>query len=89
MRLPQRRDLRGVDVLDGGTVDARIVDGDVLDTPEHGVQTVSVPAGGGAIFDVDIAKPGLYPFVSHAFASADMGQVGVLKVGNVEGSMSH
>ena len=55
----------------------------------HGVQTVTVPAGGGGVFDVKIDKPGLYPFVSHAFAAVDQGQVGLLKVGNVTGTMSH
>ena len=29
------------------------------------------------------------PFVSHAFADVDLGQVGLLKVGNPKGSMSH
>jgi nitrite reductase (NO-forming) len=55
----------------------------------HGVQTVTVPAGGGAVADVKIEKRGLYPFVSHSFASVDLGQVGLLNVGNVKGSMSH
>ena len=55
----------------------------------HDVQTVTVPAGGGGVFDVRIDEPGLYPFVSHAFAAVDQGQVGVLKVGNVPGTMSH
>ena len=73
-----------------GTVfDRAWVDGVVLDPPEHGVQTVTVPAGGSGIFDVNITKPGLYPFVSHSFASVDMGQVGLLKVGDVKGTMSH
>jgi nitrite reductase (NO-forming) len=49
---------------------------------QQGVQTVLVPAGGGGVFDVKIDQPGLYPFVSHSFASVDMGQVGLLKVGN-------
>ncbi len=53
------------------------------------VQTATVPAGGGGVFDVKIDKPGLYPFVSHSFASVDMGQVGLLKVGQVAGTMSH
>ena len=42
--------------------------------PRHAqrdVQTVNVPAGGGGVFDVKIDKPGLYPFVSHAFAAVD------------------
>jgi nitrite reductase (NO-forming) len=56
---------------------------------EKGVQTVAVPAGGGAVFDVKIDEPGLYPFVSHAFAHVDLGQVGLLKVGNPEGTMTH
>jgi len=55
----------------------------------HNVQTVTVPAGGGGVFDVKIDQPGLYPFVSHAFAAVDQGQVGLLKVGNVHGTMSH
>jgi nitrite reductase (NO-forming) len=56
---------------------------------ESGVQTVDVPAGGGGIFETRITTPGLYPFVSHSFASVDMGEVGILKVGDVEGTMSH
>jgi nitrite reductase (NO-forming) len=55
----------------------------------HNVQTVTVPAGGAGVFDVKIDKPGLYPFVSHAFAAVDQGQVGLLNVGNVNGTMSH
>jgi nitrite reductase (NO-forming) len=55
----------------------------------HDVQTVTVPAGGGGVFDVKIEKPGLYPFVSHAFAAVDEGQVGLLNVGDVVGTMSH
>ena len=55
----------------------------------HNVQTVTVPAGGGGVFDVKIDQPGLYPFVSHAFAAVDQGQVGLLNVGNVAGTMSH
>ena len=55
----------------------------------HNVQTVTVPAGGGGVFDVKIDQPGLYPFVSHAFAAVDQGQVGLLNVGNVQGTMSH
>ena len=73
-----------------GTVLKRAwVDAGVTDTPEHDVQTVTVPAGGGAVFDVKIDKPGLYPFVSHSFASVDMGEVGLLNVGGVKGTMSH
>jgi nitrite reductase (NO-forming) len=72
-----------------GTIfDRAWVNGDMTQY-QQGVQTVGVPPGGGAVFDVKIDKPGLYPFVSHAFAHVDLGQVGLLKVGNVKGTMSH
>ena len=64
------------------------IDGDMSRFLEN-VQTATVPAGGGGVFDVKIDQPGLYPFVSHSFASVDMGQVGLLKVGKVAGTMSH
>jgi nitrite reductase (NO-forming) len=56
---------------------------------QRNIQTALVPAGGGGVFDVKIDQPGLYPFVSHSFASVDLGQVGLLNVGNVKGTMSH
>jgi nitrite reductase (NO-forming) len=56
---------------------------------QQGVQTVAVPAGGGAVFDVKIDGEGTYPFVSHSFAHVDLGQVGLLKVGNPKTTMSH
>ncbi len=62
---------------------------DLTSPPQQGVQTVVVPAGGGAVFDVRINDEGLYPFVSHAFADVDLGQVGLLKVGNPKGSSTH
>jgi nitrite reductase (NO-forming) len=65
------------------------INGDVVDTPQHDIQTAVVPAGGGGVFDVTIPKAGIYPFVSHSFASVNMGEVGLLNVGNVAGTMSH
>ncbi len=56
---------------------------------QRGVQTVAVPAGGGAVFDVKIDGEGTYPFVSHSFAHVDLGQVGLLKVGNPTTTMTH
>ena len=41
------------------------------------------------MFDVKIDEEGMYPFVSHAFAHVDLGQVGLLKVGNPKTSSSH
>lgn len=45
----------------------------------NGVQTVTVPVGGGAIFEARLAEPGAYPFVTHAFADATKGAVGILR----------
>lgn len=44
-----------------------------------GVQTVAVPVGGGAIFELRLKQEGEYPFVTHAFADATKGAVGILK----------
>ncbi len=72
----------------GTLLDRAWTDGD----PQHvltGAQTVLVPAGGGSVFDVHFDEDGLYPFVSHSFAAVDMGQVGLVNVGDVKGTMSH
>jgi nitrite reductase (NO-forming) len=47
--------------------------------PLIGVQTANVPVGGGGIFEVRLREPGDYPFVTHAFADATKGAVGVLR----------
>jgi nitrite reductase (NO-forming) len=73
----------------GSILDRAWVNGDMTNPPQVGVQTVVVPAGGGGVFDVKIDEEGLYPFVSHAFAHVDLGQVGLLKVGDPKGTMSH
>ncbi|HEY3576702.1 MAG TPA: multicopper oxidase domain-containing protein [Gaiellaceae bacterium] len=62
---------------------------DLVDPPQHDIQTAVVPAGGGGVFDVTIPKAGIYPFVSHSFASVMLGEVGLLNVGHVAGTMSH
>lgn len=59
------------------------------------VQTYLVPAGGGAVFETVFEKgksgEGMYAFVTHAFADASKGAVGVIQVGNpqVNGPMGH
>ena len=73
----------------GAMLDRAWVNGDMKSPPQEGVQTVLVPAGGGAVFDVKVDEEGLYPFVSHAFADVDLGQVGLLKVGNPPRTISH
>ena len=73
-----------------GTVLKRAwLNADLVDAPQHDIQTAVVPAGGGGVFDVTIPEKGIFPFVSHSFASVMMGQVGLLNVGNVHGTMSH
>ena len=72
----------------GAMLDRAWVNSD-LTRYQRNVQTAIVPAGGGAVFDVTIPDEGLYPFVSHAFADVDLGQVGLLKVGSPKGTMSH
>jgi hypothetical protein len=61
----------------------------MTDTPEHTCRRSPSRRAAAAVFDVKIDKPGLYPFVSHSFASVDMGEVGLLNVGGVKGTMSH
>jgi nitrite reductase (NO-forming) len=73
-----------------GTILARAwINADLVDAPQHDIQTAVVAAGGGGVFDVKIDRPGIYPFVSHSFASVSMGQVGLLNVGGVAGTMNH
>ncbi len=49
--------------------------------PFEGMQTWNVPVGGGAVFELRLAEAGLYPFVTHAFADATKGAVGVFRAG--------
>ena len=56
--------------------------------PDHAlekVQTYTVPAGGGVVFEAKFESAGsgegLYPFVTHAFADAEKGAVGILQIG--------
>jgi len=47
----------------------------------RGLQTYTVPPGGGAMAELRIERQGLYPFVTHAFADATKGAIGVLQIG--------
>jgi nitrite reductase (NO-forming) len=51
----------------------------------NSVQTYSVPAGGGAVMEAEFKKgesgEGVYAFVTHAFADASKGAVGLVQVG--------
>lgn len=46
----------------------------------HGVQTFSVPAGGGMCFELVCDVPGEFPFVNHAFGHGQKGAIGYLVV---------
>jgi nitrite reductase (NO-forming) len=65
----------------GGIFEKVFEDG-TLTNPLRGVQTVNVPVGGGAIFEIRLHEAGDYPFVTHAFADATKGAVGIFRAGN-------
>lgn len=49
-------------------------------TPIRGVQTFSVPAGGGMCFDLVCDVAGEFPFVNHGFGHGQKGAIGILIV---------
>jgi nitrite reductase (NO-forming) len=61
----------------------------------NSVQTWTIPAGGGAVFETEFEQgesgAGVYAFVTHAFADASKGAVGLIRVGAaaVAAGMSH
>lgn len=69
-----------------GAVFDRVYPGGNPDVVLEGVQTYTVPAGGGAVFETEFnageSGAGVYAFVTHAFADASKGAVGLIKVGN-------
>ncbi|MGH7521215.1 MAG: hypothetical protein ACREMI_08035, partial [Gemmatimonadales bacterium] len=67
-----------VDPAQGRSPAREFLDGS-LAHPLEGVQTVTVPVGGGAIFEARLVEAGTYPFVSHAFADATKGAVGMFE----------
>jgi nitrite reductase (NO-forming) len=68
----------------GAVFDKVYPDGDPTHVLAH-VQTWSVPAGGGAVFETkfekDASGEGTYAFLTHAFADAAKGAVGLIQVG--------
>jgi nitrite reductase (NO-forming) len=68
----------------GAIFDRVYPDGNPANVLER-VQTYTVPAGGGAVFETvfarDASGEGIYPFVTHAFADAERGAVGLIQVG--------
>ena len=45
-----------------------------------GNQTITIPPGGGAAVELTIPEAGQYPFVTHMFANASSGALGVLEI---------
>lgn len=54
--------------------------GGVTSEPLHGIQTVTVPAGGAVITEFKVDVPGNYTLVDHALARVERGLVGILHV---------
>ena len=63
----------------GAMFDKTWIDGNPANELE-GLQTWQIAPGGGATIDLVIPTPGLYPFVTHAFAYTALGAVGLIKV---------
>jgi nitrite reductase (NO-forming) len=78
-------------VAAGPTLDSNFhIVGEIFDTVQPdgnpanamtGVSTYSVPAGGGAVFELEFDESGGYPFVTHAFRWADIGALGIFRAG--------
>jgi nitrite reductase (NO-forming) len=62
----------------GGIFQRVFVDGS-QNSPLEGVQTVAVPVGGASIFEIRLKQAGDYPFVTHAFADATKGAIGIFR----------
>jgi len=45
-----------------------------------GLQTWGIPPGDGAAFELRIPDPGMYPFVTHAFAFTELGAIGAFNI---------
>jgi nitrite reductase (NO-forming) len=63
----------------GALFDVVYVDGNPRN-PLYGLQTYTIPPGGGATCELTIPEAGLYPFVTHTFAYTELGAVGLLEV---------
>lgn len=76
-----------------GNIFDRVYPGGNPDQVIDGVQTYSVPAGGGAVMELEFAQgysgEGTYAFVTHAFADASKGAVGLIQVGHPTTMAAH
>ena len=70
----------------GALMDTVYIDGDPANV-EHGMQTLTIPPSGGAIVDMYFRDPGgKNPFVTHDFADAMKGGIGLFAVGGGTGA---
>ncbi len=65
----------------GALFDTAYADGNPQNV-QHGMQTVTIPPGGGYMVELVIPDAGLYPFVTHSFAYTGRGALGLLKIGD-------
>ncbi len=67
-----------------GNIFSRVYPGGNVRQAIDGVQTYTVPTGGGAVFELEFMQgysgEGTYAFVTHAFADATKGAVGLFQV---------
>ncbi len=64
-----------------GTVFSAVYPDGNLANKLTGVSTFNIAPGGAAMFELTIPAAGTYPFVTHSFADASKGAVGVIQVG--------
>ena len=76
-----------------GNIFDRVYPGGNVGQALEGVQTYSVPTGSGVVFELEFARGqagnGSYAFVTHAFADASKGAVGIIRVGNPKTMAAH
>ena len=76
-----------------GNIFDRVYPGGNVRQVLEGVQTYMVPTGGGAVMELEFKEgysgEGSYAFVTHAFADANKGAVGVIQVGSPKTMASH
>jgi nitrite reductase (NO-forming) len=76
-----------------GNMFDRVYPGGNVDQVIDGVQTYTVPTGGGAVMELEFKEgqsgQGNYAFVTHAFADAEKGATGVIQVGSPTTMASH
>ena len=72
----------------GALMDTVYIDGDPANV-QHGLQTLNIPPSGGAIVDMYFRDAGgKNPFVTHDFADASKGAVGMFVVGGASSTSS-